>query len=405
MFTDRFYRASGSHASAFPTSSAFTPSSTSGGKSTFTSTYPSGFEPLSSFGSDWRPSGSSWSKPATFYDSGRRSSPSPPPARSPSPPPPRTRSPSPPSRPSYASPAYGSSPDFTRSISISIPITIHGDSFRRGSPAPSSYQSSRSATPEPLESLFASCKVTDEYPTERVDPSAQQREYRSRTNSWSSSEDTTLGDDDNAYSDVGDDYERVYETAAEQALLYNGSPYNIDQRRLSIMYAPLGSSYLIRRCALSDGSCLFHAMAFVTKNRLGKAPVLRRRVAAYMRRHPSIYYAAGFTMTVHEYSRWILHPRNWGGALELDIMAILFGLQIYSIDIRDLHIDKYGRHQYPTRVFLVYTGSHYDAVGLAPTLNMKFEDDVTEFDADVPQYTSALKRLGRVIQEDNTANL
>ncbi|KAJ1971735.1 ubiquitin-specific protease otu1, partial [Dimargaris xerosporica] len=68
-------------------------------------------------------------------------------------------------------------------------------------------------------------------------------------------------------------------------------------------------------------------------------------------------------------------------------------LEIMSVDVRDHHIDYYGKGRYPERVFLLYTGSHYDAVGLAADYNDPFEYDQTIFPAHDPSYVSAAVRL------------
>ncbi|RKP36500.1 hypothetical protein BJ085DRAFT_27311 [Dimargaris cristalligena] len=184
--------------------------------------------------------------------------------------------------------------------------------------------------------------------------------------------------------------------------------YSIDGgHKYPLIYVPWRNRYLARRVAVSNGSCLFHALAFATKNRYGRAQSLRRYVSRYIVKYPDVYYeaaAASPTRTAEEYAERILHPREWGGALEISILSQLFQMEIKSLYIHDGRIDHYGEHMgYSEVALLLYTGSHYDAVGMTDHLDESYEDDQTVFPVEDGSIIAALHKLGDKIVASKAA--
>ena len=67
-----------------------------------------------------------------------------------------------------------------------------------------------------------------------------------------------------------------------------------------------------------------------------------------------------------DYCRWISRPDAWGGQIELQILSQRFDVEICSIDVQTLRVDRYNEGQ-TKRCILVYSGIHYDVVALSPS--------------------------------------
>jgi ubiquitin thioesterase OTU1 len=57
---------------------------------------------------------------------------------------------------------------------------------------------------------------------------------------------------------------------------------------------------------------------------------------------------------------------SWGGAIELSILSKHFDIEICSIDVQTLRVDRFNEGR-PTRCILVYSGIHYDTIALSPS--------------------------------------
>jgi hypothetical protein len=62
------------------------------------------------------------------------------------------------------------------------------------------------------------------------------------------------------------------------------------------------------------------------------------------------------------YSTWILDSKHWGGAIELAILSEYYAVEIAAIQIETAKLYVYGEGKYKERVYLVYTGIHYDVL-------------------------------------------
>lgn len=122
----------------------------------------------------------------------------------------------------------------------------------------------------------------------------------------------------------------------------------------------------IVRTVPSDNSCLFHACSYVLedKNRTG-GPSLRLRVAEAVQLNPEKFTEAYLGMPNRQYVEWIRNPHNWGGAIELDILSFLFQTTIHALDLQSSARRSFGEGQdYTTEAYVVYTGTHYDAMAM-----------------------------------------
>ncbi|EME32545.1 4-hydroxybenzoyl-CoA thioesterase [Galdieria sulphuraria] len=133
----------------------------------------------------------------------------------------------------------------------------------------------------------------------------------------------------------------------------------------------------VRRKVPDDNSCLFHAICYVFRS--GSVAQLRHIISETVRLNPDLYTEAFLGKSNHEYSRWILLPETWGGAIELSILSKYFQTEISVFDIQTLRLDRYGEAEnYEERVFLLYDGIHYDPIARA-FLGASREYDVTVF--------------------------
>ena len=119
---------------------------------------------------------------------------------------------------------------------------------------------------------------------------------------------------------------------------------------------------LVLRIMPDDNSCLFRAIAAAIMPDLDAMNELRSVVAQTIQANPDIYTRVVLDdKTPDDYCRWIQTEDAWGGQIELNIISNHFDIEIVSIDVQGLRVDRYneGRPQY---CIVVYSGIHYDAI-------------------------------------------
>ncbi|KAJ2683065.1 ubiquitin-specific protease otu1, partial [Coemansia spiralis] len=122
---------------------------------------------------------------------------------------------------------------------------------------------------------------------------------------------------------------------------------------------------LVRRAVPRDDSCLFSSLA-ACLGREGMTPQqLRTLVVAAITANPSEFNESVLGQPVHEYCEWISKPSSWGGGIEMAIVSEAFHVEICLIDTRTRRTVRFGEGRYRRRVFLLYSGSHYDYIALA----------------------------------------
>jgi ubiquitin thioesterase OTU1 len=148
-----------------------------------------------------------------------------------------------------------------------------------------------------------------------------------------------------------------------------GTQTGIIKGKLDGPYIPPSSTrgYFVRRNMPGDNSCLFHSCSYVLENKSKtKARELRELCANLVLQDPKTYNTAFLGMPNHVYVQNILDPNAWGGAIELSILSKYYKTEIVAFDITTCREDHYGEDMnYTTRVLLLYTGNHYDALALA----------------------------------------
>lgn len=158
----------------------------------------------------------------------------------------------------------------------------------------------------------------------------------------------------------------------------------------------LGGS-LVLRIMPDDNSCLFRAVASAVMSDMDTMTELRSIVAQTIQANPQKYTKAILdNKDPDAYCRWIQSEDAWGGQIELDILSQQFDIEICSIDVQTLRVDRYNEGA-PRRCFLVYSGIHYDTIALS-LFGMPPEDDVKQFepplsDEVLPQAVALCQKL------------
>lgn len=139
---------------------------------------------------------------------------------------------------------------------------------------------------------------------------------------------------------------------------------------------------LVLRIMPDDNSCLFRAISSAVMSDLDAVTELRSIVAETIQADPNTFNKAVLDdKDPDSYCRWIRSQDSWGGQVELVILSQHFGVEICSIDVQSLRVDRYNEGA-NTRCFVVYSGIHYDTIALSLP-GMPPEEDVKQFEAPV----------------------
>ena len=129
---------------------------------------------------------------------------------------------------------------------------------------------------------------------------------------------------------------------------------------------PEQGGILVVRIMPDDNSCLFRAIASAIMPGLDTMNELRSVVAQTIQANPDVYSKAVLdNKEPDDYCRWIQTEAAWGGQIELNIISNHFDIEICSIDVQSLRIDRYNEGR-PKRCIVVYSGIHYDTIALNP---------------------------------------
>ncbi|CCU80507.1 OTU-like cysteine protease [Blumeria hordei DH14] len=130
---------------------------------------------------------------------------------------------------------------------------------------------------------------------------------------------------------------------------------------------PERGATLVLRIMPDDNSCLFRAFGSAVIPTDDKTMTeLRALIASVIQAERSTYTKVVLEKSPDEYCRWIQSPDAWGGAIELVILANHFDIEVCSIDVQSLRIDRFNEGR-PTRCILVYSGVHYDTIAQTPS--------------------------------------
>jgi ubiquitin thioesterase OTU1 len=123
----------------------------------------------------------------------------------------------------------------------------------------------------------------------------------------------------------------------------------------------------VRRRMPSDNSCLFHAAAYVLRNKSRTdGPALRRECADTVLANKDVFNSTLLGRSPADYVQWLREPTSWGGMIELVVLSFLFQTEIVALDIQSARMERVGSDRnYVTRCFVVFTGNHYDAIAMS----------------------------------------
>ena len=148
-------------------------------------------------------------------------------------------------------------------------------------------------------------------------------------------------------------------------LSLNRKPSSRDMDAPEIPLATHGAT-MILRIMPDDNSCLFRAFNSAFLGTMDNMHELRSVVAQTIQSTPDIYSEVVLDQKPDDYCRWIQTQDAWGGSIELDILSKHFEVEICSIDVQTLRVDRYNEGM-RTRCILVYSGIHYDTIALSPS--------------------------------------
>ncbi|KAI4134945.1 MAG: hypothetical protein LQ347_001103 [Umbilicaria vellea] len=129
---------------------------------------------------------------------------------------------------------------------------------------------------------------------------------------------------------------------------------------------PSHASTLLLRIMPDDNSCLFRAFGSAFFGEMDNMTELRSIIAQNIQANPEVYPQVVLEQKPDDYCRWIQSEDAWGGAIELDILSKHFDIEICSIDVQTLRVDRFNEGR-PSRCILVYSGIHYDVIALSPS--------------------------------------
>ena len=142
-----------------------------------------------------------------------------------------------------------------------------------------------------------------------------------------------------------------------------------------------------------DNSCVFNAIYYLLQKET--APELRQVVASIILSNPGKYSSIYLGKDVDTYVEEILNPDQWGGAIELQILAEYYKTEIMAFSIETGRFLTYGEGlNYSNRIYLIYNGIHYDA--LVIKLDRKSDDPkdfIKVFPCDELEYFELLNSL------------
>ncbi len=105
-------------------------------------------------------------------------------------------------------------------------------------------------------------------------------------------------------------------------------------------------------------------------------------IAQYVVGRPELYSLAILGKPNREYAEWIQRPQSWGGAIELSIFSDIYGVEIASFDVQSGRLYLFGEGKgLANRVYLQYTGIHYEAFALSYGEKFPKETELTVFEA------------------------
>ncbi|ORZ18821.1 hypothetical protein BCR42DRAFT_449960 [Absidia repens] len=161
--------------------------------------------------------------------------------------------------------------------------------------------------------------------------------------------------------------------------------------------------FLVQRVMDDDNSCLFRSIGYVLeRDSSTMVHALRQVVAQAIQDDPETYLDVLLGQPRSKYIEWIKKDTSWGGAIELSIFSKHYNVEIVSVDVQTGRMDRFGEGAFSERVFILYSGIHYDALALSPMENCSNEFDETRFPAsNDDSLLLAAQELASVLRRDH----
>ena len=166
-----------------------------------------------------------------------------------------------------------------------------------------------------------------------------------------------------------------------------------------------GTLAVVRRPIPADNSCLFNAVGYCMHRSTARAPFLRRVVSNEVSGDPDAWSDAFLGMPNAAYCTWINEPHNWGGGIELAILAAHYRREIAAWNVESGEPHVFGEDRaFAKRVMVVYTGTHYDALAVTPRPHAAaWDDDVCEFNPRTKKGKMILEAARALVRLNNKA--
>ncbi|KAL1645884.1 ubiquitin-specific protease otu1 [Didymella pomorum] len=199
---------------------------------------------------------------------------------------------------------------------------------------------------------------------------------------------------------TGDPSEKEKEEA-QAATSQSAAPLSLQRKEQPALkdtpevFVPDRSGTMVLRVMPDDNSCMFRALgSAVLTDSLDSMTELRSMVAQGVQRDPVLYNEAILGRSPDEYCKWISYSDSWGGGIELSILSQEFDVEIASIDVQTLRVDRFNEGR-PRRCILVYSGIHYDTIAFVPSGSPTYspENDVKLFDSNDDVVLEAAREL------------
>jgi len=138
---------------------------------------------------------------------------------------------------------------------------------------------------------------------------------------------------------------------------------------------------ILRRHVPNDHECVFTAVAYLCEGSTRTAGQRLRAVcAAKIASDPDTYSEALLGMDNAAYCKWITNPLNWGGEVELGILAAHFGVELCVVSMEAFYVLPFPMGD-KGRAYLLYTGQHYDPLVGAASEDSPVGEEIKLFPA------------------------
>jgi ubiquitin thioesterase OTU1 len=200
---------------------------------------------------------------------------------------------------------------------------------------------------------------------------------------------------------TGDPSEKKKEDDLQAATSQSAAPLSLQRKEQPALkdtpevFVPDRSGTMVLRVMPDDNSCMFRALgSAVLTDTLDSMTELRSMVAQAIQRDRVLYNEAVLQRSPDEYCEWISYSDSWGGGIELSILSQEFDIEIASINVQDLRVDRFNEGR-PRRCILVYSGIHYDTIAFVPSGSPTYspENDIKLFDSNDDVILQAAREL------------